>query len=106
MKIHRRIAVTWNEPDLFAERQRLRLRPEHRLAVLVRHICEMNVLAAVHPRRSLFATIGFEPGVNDGAFGRGSADDRGENEQTMLERRVESAILVANPGVIGVHEDI
>ena len=50
--------------------------------------------------------VGFQARIDDRAIGRGRADHRGEHEQAVLERGIEPAVLVADPGVVGVHEHV
>ena len=106
MQIDRRIALAGNEPYLLAERQTLRLRPKRQLAVLVRDAGDLDIIQPVHPWRAFFGAVGFQAGIDDGAFGGRRADHRGEHEQAVLERRIEPAIFVADAGVLGVHEHV
>src|SRR5262245_65406179 len=52
MQIDRRIAVAGDEPELFAERERPRARPDLEFAVLVRDAGHFDVAAIMHPRRA------------------------------------------------------
>src|SRR5215472_77652 len=53
-----RIAVAGDEPDLLPEPQALRLGADLQLAMLVRDIGDLDVLAAAHPGRTFLAAVG------------------------------------------------
>src|SRR5262249_16420116 len=89
VQVDRRIAVARNEPDLLPQLQTLRLRSEQELAVLVRHVGDLNVLRSVYPRQAFLAAIGLEARIHDRALGRRRADYGGEHEQAVLERGVQ-----------------
>src|SRR5262245_66036843 len=80
MQIDRRIAVSRDEPDLFAEREGLRARPDLEFTVLVRDAGHFDVGAIVHPRRAALGAVGLEACVHDGPLRRRHADHRREHE--------------------------
>src|SRR5215831_7014503 len=76
MQIDRRIAVSGDEPELFAERQRPRARPDLEFTVLVRDAGHFHVGAIMHPRGPALGAVGLEARIHDGPVRRRHADDR------------------------------
>src|SRR4029453_17253301 len=73
VQVDRRIAMTGDEPDLFAEPQALRLGANLQLAVLIGDIGDLDILEAVDPGRTFLAAVGLQPRVHDGAVVCGHA---------------------------------
>src|SRR6516162_1543425 len=80
MQIDRRVAVSGDEPELFAERQRPRARPDLEFTVLVRDAGHFDVGAIMQPRGAAFGAVGLEARVHDGSVGRRHADNRREHK--------------------------
>src|SRR5215472_5625939 len=57
MQIDRRIAVSGDEPELFAERQGLRARPDLEFTVLIRDAGHFDVEVIMQPRRAAFGAV-------------------------------------------------
>src|SRR5215510_14411288 len=106
MQIDRRIAVSGDEPELFAEREGLRARPDLEFTVLVRDAGHFDVAAIMHPRRAALGAVRLEACVHDGSVGRWHADHRCEHKQTMFEFRVGTIVAPADTRIFGVHEYI
>jgi hypothetical protein len=80
MQIDRRIAVSGDEPDPFAERQGPRARTNLEFTVLVRDAGHFDVGAIMHPRGTAFGAVGLEARVHDCSVGCRHADDRCEHK--------------------------
>ena len=106
MQIDGRVAVSGDEPHLFAERQGLRLRSDPELAVLVRDAGHFHVGALVHPRGTALGAVGLEPCVHDCPIGCRHAHHRREHKETVFEFRVASTVGGADTSIFRVHEHI
>jgi hypothetical protein len=106
VQVDGRVAVARDQPYPVAQPQALGLGAEAQLAVLVRDRDHLDVLAAVHPRRSFLGAVGFEAGIDDRAIRGRRAHHGREHEQAVLELGVAAAIDAADAGVVGVHERV
>src|SRR5262249_22441026 len=80
MQIDRRVAVSGDEPELFAERQGPRARPDLEFTVLVRDAGHFDVGAIMHPRGAALGAVGLEARVHDCSVRRRHADNRREHK--------------------------
>src|ERR1700719_3944540 len=105
VKVHGRVAVPRDEPDLFAEHEAM-IAADIEPAMLVGRPRVSYAVAARDQRHAGIDAQRLEAGVDDRAVRRRRAHDGGEQEQRVLEFGNGFAVAIEVASIVRVHEHI